>query len=194
MKPRSFSSRSRAAQTMWTCGKVECALGRGDEADERHRPCAGVHDLLDRGDARVPGRQHRVEDDRVALAEVVRELHVVLDRLERVLVAVHADEADPGARDQRQRALEHAHARAEHWADRDLLAGDALRAHHLERGLDLDRVGREVLRRLVGEEQRQLVDELAEMDGRRVLVPQVRELVLDERVRDDRETRLRHET
>jgi hypothetical protein len=59
--------------------------------------------------------------------------------------------------------------------------------HRLERRLDLDRLGREVLRRLVGEEQRDLVGELAEVDGRRVLVAQVRELVLDERVRDDRE-------
>ena len=54
----------------------------------------------------------------------------------------------------------------------------------LERRLDVDVLGRQVLRRLVGQEQRDLVDELAEVDGRRVLVPQVRELVLDERVLD----------
>ena len=53
----------------------------------------------------------------------------------------------------------------------------------------------QVLRRLVGQEKRDLVDELAEVDGRRALVPQVRELVLDEWVPDldDRAaTRLSH--
>ena len=53
---------------------------------------------------------------------------------------------------------------------------------HLERRLDVDVLGRQVLRRLVGEEQRHLLDELAEVHGRRVFVPQVRQLVLDERV------------
>ena len=50
---------------------------------------------------------------------------------------------------------------------------------------------RHVLRRLVGEEQRDLLGELAEVDGRRVLVAEVAELVLDERVLDHREARRR---
>jgi hypothetical protein len=163
----------------------------GDQADERDRAGAGVLDLRDRGDARVPGREHRVEHDRVALAEVVGQLDVVLDRLERLLVAVHADEADPCARDQRQRPFQHAHACTQDRADRDLLARDALGPHHLERRLDLDRLGGEVLGRLVGQEQRELVDELPEVDGGRVLVAEVRELVLDQRMGDDREAALR---
>jgi hypothetical protein len=75
-------------------------------------------------------------------------------------------------------------ARPQHRADRHLLARDPLRRHPLERGLDLDRLRREVLRRLVGEEQGDLVDELAEVDRRRRLVPEIGELVLDERVLD----------
>ena len=57
----------------------------------------------------------------------------------------------------------------------------------LERGLDLDLLVGEVLRRLVRQEQRQLVDELAEHLRRRRDVPQQPELVLDERMRHFRD-------
>ena len=109
MYPLSFSSRSIAAQTMWTSGMLLVhALDpdrRGDEADERHRARACRLHGRDRRGARVAGREHRVEDDRVPLGEVVGQLHVVLDRLQRLLVAVEADEADARARDQRERRL-----------------------------------------------------------------------------------------
>src|SRR5262249_12569920 len=75
-------------------------------------------------------------------------------------------------------------SRTEDRADGDLFARDTRHRRHLERRVDVDVLGREVLRRLVGEEQRHFLDELPEVDGRRVLVPQVRELVLDERVAD----------
>ena len=157
-------------------------FGRRDDADEDDVARARLLHLADRRDARVAGREHRVEDDRVALLEVGRQLHEVLDRLERLLVAVEADEADARARDQRQHAVEHADAGAQHRAHGDLLAGDARHARPLERRLDLDLLARQVLRRLVGQQERDLLDELAEVDGRRRLVAQVRELVLYERV------------
>src|SRR5439155_18122647 len=52
----------------------------------------------------------------------------------------------------------------------------------LERRLDPDRLGREVLRRLVRQERRQLVDEPAEVGRRRVPVAEQRELVPNKRV------------
>ena len=73
---------------------------------------------------------------------------------------------------------------AQHRAHGDLLAGDPLHDGLLERRLDLDVLGREVLRRLVGQEQRDLVRDLAEVDGRRVFLAQVGELVLHQRVLD----------
>src|SRR5439155_25126803 len=66
----------------------------------------------------------------------------------------------------------------------DLLAADAREATNLERGLNLDVLRRQVLRRLVRQQQRDLVHQLAEVDRRRVPVAQVRQLVLDERVLD----------
>ena len=74
-----------------------------------------------------------------------------------------------------------------HRTHRDLLARDARDERALERRLDLDLLAREVLRRLVGEEQRHFLDELAEVHRRRRAVAQVRELVLDQRMRDVRD-------
>ena len=159
-------------------------FGRRDDREQPHARRAGVLDELHRVHGRVAGREHRVEQDDVAVRDVGRQLHVVLDRAQRLLVAVETDEADARARDQRQHAVEHPEPRAQDRAHGDLLAGDARERLHLERRLDVDVLGREILRRLVGEEQRDLLDELAEVDGRRVLVPQVRQLVLDERVSD----------
>jgi len=80
--------------------------------------------------------------------------------------------------------VEHPDPSAQNRAHGHLLATDPREHPALQRGLDVDVFSRQVLRRLVGQEQRDLVDELAEVDGRCVLVPQVRELVLDERVLD----------
>ena len=162
-------------------------LRRRDEADEHDRARPRLLDGRNRGDARVAGREHRVEHDRVALLEIAGQLHVVLDRLQRLLVPVHAQEADPSARDEGENAVQHPQSGAQHRADRNLLARDPLRHHPFERRLDLDRLGRKVLGRFVGQQQRHLVGELAEVDGRRLLVAQVRQLVLHQRVRDDRE-------
>ena len=141
-------------------------------------------DRLDRGGRRVAGREHRVEQDHVALGEIVRELHVVLDGLERLLVAEEPDEADARAGNEREHRVEHAHAGAQDRAHGDLLARDPPRGHPLERRLDLDLLVGEVLRRLVGQEQRELVHELTEHLRRRRDVAQQPELVLHERMRD----------
>ena len=83
---------------------------------------------------------------------------------------------------EREHGVEHPHSRAQDRADRDLLAGDPPRRRALERRLDLDLLVGQVLRRLVGQEQRELVDELAEHLRRRRDVAQEPELVLDERM------------
>src|SRR6185312_15516399 len=80
-------------------------FGRRDQRDQPHRrrPC-GLHRDDRRG--RVARGEHRVEQDHVAVGDVVRQLHVVLDRLERLLVAVQADEPDAGAGDESEHAVE----------------------------------------------------------------------------------------
>ena len=88
----------------------------------------------------------------------------------------------PGISD--EDAVEHPDARAQDRADGDLLPRDPARRHLLERRLDLDLLVGEVLRRLVREQERELVDELPEHLRRRRDVAQEAELVLDERVID----------
>ena len=159
-------------------------FGRRDDREQPDARRARVLDELHGVHGRVAGREHRVEQDHLAVGDVLRQLHVVLDRMQRLLVAVEADEADARAGDQRQHAVEHPEPGAEDRADGDLLAGDARERAQLERRLDVDVLGRQILRRLVGEEQGDLLDQAPEVHGRRVLVAQVRELVLDERVVD----------
>src|SRR5918994_3362090 len=50
-------------------------------------------ELVYRGREAPPSRQHRVEDEDQVLAQVAREVHVVLDRLGRLLVALEAHKA-----------------------------------------------------------------------------------------------------
>src|SRR5947207_3412392 len=61
---------------------------RRDDADERHRLRPRVLHRCDSRAARVAGREHRVEDDCVPFGEIVRQLEVVLDGLERLLVPI----------------------------------------------------------------------------------------------------------
>ena len=68
--------------------------------------------------------EHRVDDKHVALGDVFGQLAVVLDRLERLGVAVEADVADARRRDELEDALDHAEPRAQDRDDRDLLANE----------------------------------------------------------------------
>src|ERR1041384_1789844 len=82
------------------------------------RPVAGtgaspVPPPAARGGRGAARGEHRVEHERIALAVAeLRQLHEVLDRLQRLLVAVEADETDARARDQREDAVEPAQAGA----------------------------------------------------------------------------------
>src|SRR5439155_9773497 len=80
-------------------------FGRRDQRNQQDVRRTRALDRADRGRGRVPGREHRVEQDHVARGDVVRELDVVLDRLERLLVAVEADETDARSADEREHAV-----------------------------------------------------------------------------------------
>ena len=86
--------------------------------------------------------------------------------------------------DEPEKAVEHPDPGPQHRADGDLLAGDPLDLRPLERRLDPNRLGGQVLRRLVGEKRGQLVDEPAEIAGRGALVAQKGKLVPNKRMID----------
>src|SRR5262245_53310848 len=83
------------------------SLGGSDDRDEPHRGPASVLHGRNCGRGRVPGREHRVEEDDVALGDVSRELDVVLDWLKRLLVPVETDEADARPGYETEDAVEH---------------------------------------------------------------------------------------
>ena len=101
------------------------------------------------------------------------------------MVAVEPDVADAGRGDELGDAVDHAEAGAEDRDEGELLARDLAAGRPLERGLDLDRLGRQVLGGLVGHEHRDLVHQLLEVAGAGGAVAQDRELVLDEGVGDE---------
>ena len=97
-----------------------------------------------------------------------------------------------GRRDQRQHAVEEADPGAEDRRQDQLLALDLLPLHRLERRLDRHRFQRQIPGHLVGEEHPDLVEDLPETLGRALLVPQIGELVLHQRVIDHGDPTRRH--
>ena len=162
------------------------ALGGGDEAEEGE---AGRARALERRRRvhRAPTRgEHRVEEEDLVRTEVRRDLEVVLDGRERIVVAIEPDVSHPCVGDEGADPIDHSQTGAQ---DRDEDRGrtQVVAAHRLERGHDIHRRRRKVSRRLIRQERRELRDELAEeLRGRRG-VAQQRHLVPHEWVIDDGE-------
>jgi hypothetical protein len=116
-----------------------------------------------------------------------RGLEVVFHAGKRRRVAVEADVGDAGGGDQLQHPVQHAHARAQDGGEDQLLAGDGGRLHGDQRGLDLDQVERQVAGDLVADQAADLLEQLAEALGGGVLLPHQGQLVLHQRVADDRD-------
>ena len=76
------------------------AIGPADEINDQYTAEGNLDgavglEQVDGRCRRVAGSEHRVDDDDAALGEVVRDLEVVLHRLQRRFVAVQPDEPDP---------------------------------------------------------------------------------------------------
>ena len=160
--------------------KVGDALGTRHQAHEADRTRIDFLQPLDRGDRRVAGRKHRIEDDRIALAHPVRHLQVILDRNQRLWIAVQTDVPDPRARDDRQEAVEQSGAGAQDRHEHQLLAVDHFRAHLFERRLDDHLVHRNRPRDFIRHQRADLAQQPAETRRAGFLLAQKRELVLDE--------------
>ncbi|GAA1916372.1 hypothetical protein GCM10009775_06050 [Microbacterium aoyamense] len=158
------------------------ALGRAEDADRRDVLRAAVEEELDRGAERTARREHRVEHEALAVAQVVGKALGVGRRLERLFVARHAEEPDLGGGEQFDHSLEHPETRTEDRNDERARLADLDARRGRDRRLDLDRLDTHVPRRLVREQRHELLGQLTEHGRRRALVAQDRELVGDERV------------
>src|SRR6266851_9759961 len=99
------------------------ALGRGDETDIFEGPDPAPLEAVQRGDRRVGGGEHRVDDDHVTLRDVVRHLEIVLDGRERLGIAIESDMADARRRYEVEHAFENAAPGPQHRDNAELLAG-----------------------------------------------------------------------
>ena len=147
------------------------ALGGGEQADEAELGDAGLAQAGQSGRGGMAGGEHGVDDDDEALRDVVGELEVVFDGDERGRVAVEADMADPGGRNEVEHAVEDAVAGTQDGDEAELLAREGRGLHRLERGVDGDHLEREVAGDLVGEQKAEFAGDLAEGGGGGLLTP-----------------------
>src|SRR5215211_6146480 len=127
-----------------------------------------------------PCREHRVENEDQVLAQVAREVDVVLDGLGRLLVALEAHKADRRRRQEGERPVEHTEARAQ---DRDEAdgTGDLLDLGLGQGSTDLGFTGRHIPCGLGDHDEGELLHGLPEVGGTGPLVTQDRELVAAKR-------------
>ncbi len=118
------------------------------------------------------------------LVEVLGHLEVVLHRLEGLGIAIEPDVADARRGHQIQHAVEEPYAGAQDGDDHQLLALE-LRCLDAGQGrLDPHHGEGQVAQHLIGQQQRDLAEELAELGRGRLLSPHERELVPHQRVLD----------
>ena len=142
--------------------------------------------LFDGGGGRIAGGQHRIDDDDQPILKMRRRLEIVFDRFERLVVAIDADMGDASGRDQVEHAVEQAVAGAQDRDEDQLLALDGGRVHCRHRRLDGDHFQLDVARHLVAHEVGNLAQEPPEPGNGGLLVAHDGQLVLDQRVIDDR--------
>ena len=133
----------------------------------------------------MTGREHRIEHDREALADIARQLAVVLHRLQRCGVAIQADMADARGRNQIEHAVEQAVARAQDRDQAQFLRRQHGRLDRRERRFDRLGFERQIACDLVREQRADLAQQAAEIRRRGFLAPHQGQLVLHQRVVDD---------
>src|SRR5438094_963057 len=123
-----------------TVGETTHALRRGDETEKANARRAGALERRHRGDGTAARREHRIEKEKVPLGGVAGNLEVVVDRLERVVIAIETDVTDARPWDEPINAFDHTEPGAKNGHERELLAADALSERRLERRVDRRRL------------------------------------------------------
>ena len=161
------------------------AFRSSDQADELDPLCAVLLDLADGVDGAAAGGQHRVQDQDVALGDILGQLAEVLHRLQGGLVAVQADEADLCGGQQGQHTVQHTHACAQDGHQSQLAASQNLGLCHGDGRLDLDLFQRQVTGGFVAQQGRDLANEVTELLGAGLLVAKQADLVLQQGMLND---------
>lgn len=156
------------------------AFGGAEDADEANIGRAVVfHELQGVGGGASRG-QHWINHDRAGVGDGW-EFAVVAAGFGGFVVALEADVADGGVRENILERLEHSETGAQDGNDHERPRQHATRVRR-ERGFDVFLHRLEVARGLEGEHEGELVAKVSEKDGLRGAVAQVREDVVGERV------------
>ena len=136
---------------------------------------------------RIRRRDDRGDDDDEALTKVRRRFEKIFDRDEQFWLAIKADMGDASRRHEVEHAFGKSDSGAQDWREYQFLAGKARRHHARHRRFDFNIGQRQVPGHLVTQQHPDLLEELTEGFGRDVLVADQRQLVLDQRMFDDRD-------
>jgi len=93
-----------------------------EQADEAHVADAGFLQPIDRCDCRVPGGEHRIDDDHQPLVAILGRLEIIFDRLERERIAIEADMGEARRGHEIEHPLGHLQAGAKDRRDDQFLA------------------------------------------------------------------------
>ena len=158
------------------------ALGSGHQDHELDVPAAQLLHLGDGHVGAAAGSQHGVNDQHIAVGDVLGVLQEVEVRLQRLLIAVHTDMRHTGGGNQRQNTVLKAQTCAEDGNNGQLLAGQHGRFAGAQGRFDGLCGHRQIAGGLIGQQHGDLANQRTEILHAGVLVAHDRQLVLHQRV------------
>ena len=139
------------------------SLRGGNKAKETDRSGISELYLADGVDSRAARCKHRVNNKNVAVADILGQLAVILNGLERFLVSVKADVADSCRGNKRKNSVNHAETRAENGNNGKLFACKVLNGGLADRGFNFNVLKRKVARCFIAHEHCYLRNKGAEI-------------------------------
>ena len=166
-------------------GEQPYTLRCSNETEKSNPGSARTLERVDgRGSASSSG-QHRIEYEEIALSHITRNLEVVIDRLERVVIPVESDMSNARGRNETKNSFDHSESGSKDRDESQLFSAYVSSARCFQRSLDIERLDSQVDRCLVGHEHRDLVDKLLEDFCWSIPISQHSQLVLNERMPDN---------
>ena len=156
------------------------ALGRGDQVDQTDVMASALLEERDGGGGAAAGSQHGIQHQKLAVLAVVRQFAVVFHRVEGFRIAVQADVAHLGRRDQVQHAVHHAQTGPQDRNDTDLLAAQNAGLRGADGRFHFGFLGGEIAGHFVDHQHADFLQQLAELLCAGFFVPHQAQLVLDQ--------------
>ena len=161
------------------------SFGRRDQVDEPHAPRIEFREQIQRRHRAAARRQHRVDQNHFRLAQIGRQALVVEHRAQSRFLALQANETNSRMGHELENRIQHSQAGAQHRHEHNF-APQLIPARARQRRPDRSRLDRKGPGRLVEHQLGDLPQHAPEFLRAGPLVAQQRQVMLDQRVRDDR--------